>query len=185
MPSYPLHLLDELDENRRAHSLRVWRTIDTRYVPSADRHQLRTAALLHDIGYAYPDTGFHPIDGAAWLARAGYSPLVCHLVATHTAAHLEAAERGLDPQIFHRYQAAGDTRAHRAALLTADLTSSPTGHPCTVTDRLEEISSRYPPGHPVARYITRWGTELENTVTHPDQPTPTLDRLPGGAPPHT
>lgn len=172
---YPLHLLDELDPDRRAHSLRVWRSIDTRYVPPPDRHQVRLAALLHDIGYAHPQTGFHPIDGAAWLHQAGYSPLVCHLVATHTAAHLEAAERGLDPQIFTPYQLDDDTRTHRAALLAADLTSSPTGRPCTVAQRLAEISSRYPTGHPVARYITRWGTELENAATHHDQPTPVLD----------
>ncbi len=45
-------------------------------VPPADRELLVVAAWWHDLGYA-PDlvqTGFHPIDGARYLAAKGHSP---------------------------------------------------------------------------------------------------------------
>jgi hypothetical protein len=57
-------------------------------VPPADRELLVVAAWWHDLGYA-PDlvqTGFHPIDGALYLAAKGHSPRLCGLVAHHSAA---------------------------------------------------------------------------------------------------
>lgn len=172
-------LLGQLTDDRRAHSEAVAQAVATRarYVPAGDRAELITAARLHDIGYAVPRLGFHPVDGAQYLRELGYSPLVCHLVATHTAAHLEAAERGLPAEMFDLFQLDQDTRPHRAMVLWADLTTSPTGHPCTVQDRLAEISHRYLPAHPVARYITRWGSALTAAATHPEQAHPhVLDR---------
>ena len=58
---------------------------------------LAAAAWLHDVGYA-PDlaaTGFHPLDGARWLRKDGFDDRVTNLVAHHSCAHVEAAERGL------------------------------------------------------------------------------------------
>jgi HD superfamily phosphodiesterase len=54
----------------------------------ADRDVLVAAAWLHDLGYAGPvsDTGFHPLDGARWLARQGFDRRVTALVAYHSAA---------------------------------------------------------------------------------------------------
>jgi hypothetical protein len=53
-------------------------------------------AYLHDIGYAprLVRTGFHPLDGAEWLASMGEIRLA-NLVAHHTGALHEAGERGL------------------------------------------------------------------------------------------
>jgi putative nucleotidyltransferase with HDIG domain len=70
-------------------------------VPPADRELLVVAAWWHDLGYA-PDlvqTGFHPIDGARYLAAKGHSPRLCALVAHHSAATFEAAERGLEAEL--------------------------------------------------------------------------------------
>src|SRR6185437_2012560 len=56
------------------------------------------AALLHDIGYApvVAVTGFHPLDGARYLRYTEQAPvLLCQLVAYHSGAVEEAAERGL------------------------------------------------------------------------------------------
>lgn len=178
-------LLDQLDDHRRAHSLTVAQAAATRrrYVPDQDQDELVTAALLHDIGYAVPGLGFHPIDGARYLRDLGYSPLTCHLVATHTCAHLEAAERGLDPAIFSEFTTDQDTRAHRAVIMWADLTTGPDGTRCTVQQRLAEITTRYVPSSPVHRYITRWGSALAAAADHPEQHHPdTLDHpawLPG------
>lgn len=167
-------LLNQLAPARRAHSVAVGEAAASkaRYVPASDREELITAAVLHDIGYAVPQVGFHPIDGARHLRDLDYSPLICHLVATHSAAHLEAAERGLPVSIFDPFGLDRDTRAHRAVLLWADLTTSPTGTSCTVTERLDEIASRYPDQHPVARYIARWGSALSAAADHPDQSHP-------------
>lgn len=69
-------MLTQLDERRRAHSLAVAKAAATRkrYVPAEDQDELITAALLHDIGYAVPDLGFHPIDGATYLQERGELP---------------------------------------------------------------------------------------------------------------
>ncbi|WP_083873957.1 HD domain-containing protein [Nocardia paucivorans] len=69
-------------------------------LPSPLRRDAVTAAYLHDVGYGYPDTGFHPIDGARLLRSLGYSPVGCHIVAFHTASEVEAKVRGFDRSIF-------------------------------------------------------------------------------------
>src|SRR5215471_808797 len=61
------------------------------------REVLVSAAWLHDIGYA-PDvveTGFHPLDGARYLAGLGAPERVVNLVARHSNAVLEAELRGI------------------------------------------------------------------------------------------
>lgn len=52
-------------------------------IADGDAELLVTAAVLHDVGYA-PDvatTGFHPLDGARYLAELGASHRLCCLVA--------------------------------------------------------------------------------------------------------
>ena len=58
---------------------------------------LVAAAWLHDIGYApgVKDTGFHPLDGARYLRRRAIDEQIACLVAHHSYALLEAAEREL------------------------------------------------------------------------------------------
>ena len=61
-----------------------------------ERDVLVSAAWLHDIGYGprLVETGFHPLDGARWLAAQGEQRLA-RLVAYHTGAAHEARSRGL------------------------------------------------------------------------------------------
>lgn len=125
------------------------------------RAELVIAATLHDIGYGHVTTGFHPIDGARFLSEQGFSEIVCHLVAHHTASSLEAEERGLDISIFREFDissesisSAGIERAH-AVVWYADLTTSPAGEDVDVEDRLNEICARYGPNDPVTRYVER------------------------------
>lgn len=155
----PTELLAGLEPDRAAHSRQVARTVADlapRWCDIDRAGDLVTAALLHDVGY-HPDlatTGFHPLDGATHLAERGYSPLVCHLVATHTAAHLEAAVRGIPTEAFDPYLLPGlDTTRERALLTYADLTTLHTGQPCTAPERLATILDRYDAG-PVRDYIT-------------------------------
>lgn len=57
-------------------------------VPGHEQELLVVAAWWHDLGYA-PDlrrTGLHQLDGARYLAEAGYPERLCALVAHHSAA---------------------------------------------------------------------------------------------------
>lgn len=67
---------------------------------AAQRAGLVAAAALHDIGYGHVDTGFHPLDGARYLARNGFSRVICNLVAHHSVSILEAEERGIDLSVY-------------------------------------------------------------------------------------
>lgn len=139
--------------DRLAHVLGVGAKSEelARQLPEIDGSTLVPAALLHDIGYAPSlfDTGFHQVDGARWLAAQGEHRLA-GLVAHHSCAWFEAAERGLLDalDIFpHERSLESD------ALSYCDLTTGPDGTPMTFEERIEDILSRYGPGHPVARSL--------------------------------
>jgi hypothetical protein len=63
-------------------------------IAPALRADVTVAAVLHDIGYGHVHIGFHPLEGARFFAREGFSPLVCNrfsplvcnLVAHHSLA---------------------------------------------------------------------------------------------------
>lgn len=105
------------------------------------------------MGYApqLVDTGLHALDGARHL-RSGWKPLVCQLVAYHSAALVEAEERGLRAEL---RQFACPDEFLLDALTYSDMTTSPTGLPVNVEDRLQEILERYPPDDPVYRAVRR------------------------------
>lgn len=111
------------------------------------------AAWLHDIGYApaMAVTGFHPLDGARFLAAAGVSHRVVSLVAYHSCAVLEADLRGLAAELADFDD---EHSAVRDALWYCDITTSPEGEPVVATQRIAEIKRRYGPGHLVTRFIT-------------------------------
>ncbi len=158
-PELYADLVCVLEPRRRRHTVAVGRKAAAHAdrAPARLRGDLVAAATLHDIGYAYPVTGFHPLDGAQVLHGLGFSPLVCHLVATHTAAHLEAAERGIPPAAFERWaDPEDDSSTLRALLRWADLTTGPDGQDMTIATRLGDILARYPdPADPVHRYVSR------------------------------
>lgn len=112
------------------------------------------AAWLHDIGYS-PEIaaqGFHPLDGARFLARVGAPKEVVRLVAWHTGAGFEAEERGLLPEL--REFAQPDPE-ELDALTMIDLATGPEGTPVLDVNRIAEILSRYEEWHPVHKAVTR------------------------------
>jgi putative nucleotidyltransferase with HDIG domain len=120
---------------------------------------LVSAAWLHDIGYA-PEllaTGFHPLDGARYLAGLGAPERVVNLVARHSNAILEAELRGIGALVAVFPDEGG---ALRDALWYCDLTTSPDGQPVSAADRMSEIKERYGPGTIVTRFITDGAPEL-------------------------
>lgn len=117
------------------------------------------AAWLHDIGYAPDliDTGFHPLDGAAYLTgamtgRPRVPVEVVALVAHHTGAAFEAHERGLQGALAG-YPEPDETKL--ALLSCADLCSGPDGAAVDPADRISEVLARYPTDHPVHRAIIK------------------------------
>ncbi len=130
-----------------------------------DGELLTAAAWLHDIGYApgVARTGFHPLDGARHVRDAeGASGTLCRLVAYHSCAINEAAERGLGRDLTAEFRPARRDLAD--ALTYCDMTTSPDGDRIQIAQRLDDIRARYAPGGTVSRAITSSAKELTSAV---------------------
>lgn len=136
-------------------------------LPEIDRPYLLAAAYLHDIGYA-PDvveTGFHPLDGARYIA-----PFVdrrlASLVAHHTGARFTARLLHLSDElkVYPREQSAVSE-----ALNYCDVLSSPLGQPCTLKERYIDILQRYGPDDPIFRSFEQAYASLELDVKHTEK----------------
>jgi putative nucleotidyltransferase with HDIG domain len=124
---------------------------------------LVSAAWLHDIGYA-PEIGltkFHPLDGARHLKDLNWPDEVVDLVAHHSGARFEAAERGMSAQL-NEFPFADTPLLD--ALVTADLTTGPGGERLTYDERIAEILKRYPAHDPVHRTWVKAGPILKESV---------------------
>jgi len=128
-----------------------------------DAEAVRSAAWLHDIGYApaLVQSGFHPIDGARFLRAQQTPELVVSLVAHHTGAEFEAKGRDLGAEL-----AVFDPPPRKLldVVTFADLTTGPDGTAVTVDERLAEILRRYPGGHGVHEAIERSAPSLRATA---------------------
>ena len=159
-------LLEEPLPHRWAHSTGVAvtaRALAPVLGPHADA--VTAAAWLHDIGYApvLVGSGFHPLDGARYLRDVQHAdPLVCRLVAHHSCAANEAAERGLAADLLGEFRPASRDLAD--ALIYCDMTTGPHGQRMIVEQRLTEIGHRYGPDHLVSRAIARSAPELTAAV---------------------
>lgn len=129
-----------------------------------DPFRFPAAAWLHDIGYApdLVDTGMHAIDGARYLARRGWDPLIVSMVAHHTCARLEAAERDLADALNDFERPPAD---YEDAICFCDMTNGPAGDPVEALERLDEIELRYGPDHLVTRFIQKARPEILGSVS--------------------
>jgi len=111
---------------------------------------LVAAAWLHDIGYspAIRRTGFHPLDGALYLRKQGWSPRLVALVAHHSGARFVPVERGFADQMS---QFEFEDSPVSDALTYADQTIGPGGRRMTVSYRIAEAIARHGPDSPNAR----------------------------------
>jgi putative nucleotidyltransferase with HDIG domain len=110
-------------------------------VDPADRELLLAAAWLHDIGYstALRTTGFHPLDGAAYLRQHGWPERICGLVAYHSGGLFIARAQNLD-HMLDRYP--NEQSPVSDALTYADQTVGPKGHPVSLDQRMTEMLAR-------------------------------------------
>jgi hypothetical protein len=116
---------------------------------------IEAAAWLHDIGYApaLAVTRFHPLDGARYLRdEKDAAPAVCTLVAHHSGALAEAAERGLREPLLAEFPLDADS-GELVALTYCDFTTGPGGERLSPEERVAEILSRYEPDSPVHRAV--------------------------------
>jgi hypothetical protein len=138
--------------SRWAHVQAVGRLADALAAEGRVASDVATAAWLHDLGYApeLAHTGFHPLDGAHFLQGLGVQANVVGLVAHHTGAANEAAERGLSDAL-----AALPTPSSTdlEALDLLDLVIGPSGSPTSPSARLREVLERYPVNDPVHRAV--------------------------------
>ncbi len=121
-----------------------------------DTDLIEIAAWLHDIGYApaLAVTGFHPLDGARYLRdREGAVPAVCALVAHHSGAVAEAAERGLSDPLLVEFSLNDRLGEEVIAITYCDFTTGPRGERLSPEERITEILSRYEPDSPVHRAV--------------------------------
>ncbi len=139
-----------------------WRHSQTAAVAAAeaglvlDDHErtlLTSAAWVHDVGYHHPApaTGFHPIDGAQLLLRAGWPPRLASLVAHHSEARFMADVRGLSAELAAWPREDGPVAD---GLVYADMTSAPGGGRTGVLERLAEVRRRHR-GEPLVRAVAR------------------------------
>lgn len=137
-------------------------------VPAEDRDLLVVAAWWHDLGYApqLAVTGFHPLDGARYLAELGHDPQLVALVAHHSAAILEAEERGLGDQLVAWRREEGPVTD---ALWAADMTMGPRGELVEYPERLREILGRYGEDSVVGRAMLRARPMIEAAVRRTDE----------------
>jgi hypothetical protein len=132
-------------------------------VQEADRELLTAAAVLHDVGYApeVAETGFHPLDGARYLERQGFSKRLCALVAHHSCAYREAELRGISAELARWVD---EETPLRDALWWADMTTGPDGDTTGVHERIAEIQARYGPEDLVTVFIRQAEPELVAAV---------------------
>ena len=130
-------------------------------------NEVVAAAWLHDIGYGprVRHSGFHPLDGAAFLFSEGFPDVVVSLVAFHSGASEEADERGLKESLSRFTPPPTDLLD---ILTYADMTTGPTGEPVTVESRISEILDRYPASDPVYRAVSRSAPALKAVVRRID-----------------
>ena len=135
---------------------------------------VETIGVLHDVGYGYPTTGMHAVDGARVLHAAGMPREVCSQVAHHSTAVWEVAARHMDVSLTGEF-GAPDPLVH-AIIWVADFATSPTGHLIPTRDRIADIRSRYLPGSEVI-------TALDAALPHFRQARDMLGRRGADLPP--
>ena len=111
-------------------------------VTPEDRETLVIAAWLHDIGYsgALAETGFHPLDGADYLDRTGWSARIAALVAHHSGSAIVAELNGFGRSLAaypHEISPVAD------ALTYADQTTGPLGQRVDIRSRMDEVLRRH------------------------------------------
>lgn len=137
--------------HRFQHVHTVWqravdvRRLDLPWLDPAMSDRLELASLLHDVGRALdPDnTEPHGFVGARFLDALGLDD-IAPLVAHHSGARFEAAQRGMAD----RDRWITDEPDLLAVLTLLDRTTSPAGERVSLTQRRDDLANRFGTGSP-------------------------------------
>jgi predicted HD phosphohydrolase len=160
-------LLDGMDR-RWSHVMRVAARAEELAATLIDNvsegEALVMAAWLHDIGYAgtLAKTGFHHLDGANYLEEIGEHRLAC-LVAHHSSGTQEGHLRGFDQEM-SRFPVEPGLIAD--CLTYCDLSNGPDGQPMELTQRIDEVESRYGKDDVVPKGLQLAYPQLTKSFTH-------------------
>lgn len=130
----------------------------------SDADLLVAAAWLHDVGYtpSIAVSGFHPLDGARYLASLNACGRLCALVANHSGAYHESLLLNLAVELS---EFPDEKSLARDGLWYADMTTSPDGLPVTFDQRFAELQSRYGVNHRVPIAIGHAADEIRRAIS--------------------
>ena len=136
------------DPDRLAHCVEVAvlaKELGAALFSPADAEQLEIAGLWHDAAYSTKlrITGFHPLDGAIFLAHAGADVRVIDAVLQHGAASVFASETPGFRALYEELSKATAARDFIEILNVCDMRVGPTGKRTTVRERTADVQRRY------------------------------------------
>lgn len=167
-PDLALRVVTDLLEQhpqRLAHSVAVQNQLLQLMEKKHKDHpaELSVAGLLHDIGHAFPTSDIPALDGADLVRELGWEELAPH-IAHHSTARHEAETLGRQYRESFTAYSAPDPISH-SLLWVANYTTSPTGEPVSITERLHEIMQHSPEHSSIARSLRRSLPDLQCAVT--------------------
>ena len=118
--------------------------------------------LAHDIGYAEAlrRTGFHPLDGAIFLAHRRAPEEIIHAVLHHSGAREGAKELPVIAEYYARLP--GYQPAFLSDAITwCDVQTGPDGRRMTIAERVQDVVDRYGPDSPTSHAMLRSQPEFE------------------------
>ncbi|WP_432738245.1 HAD-IIB family hydrolase [Maridesulfovibrio sp. FT414] len=137
------------DSTRLAHMRQARRTaerlVNQLGYDSVLAEKIVTAALFHDVGYSEElrSTGFHPLDGAVFLAHCNAPEEVIEAVLWHSSTPIEIESMPEMKTLYDRFPEPELDGIIHDAVRYCDFRTSPVGEPFTFGQRIAELEHRF------------------------------------------
>ncbi|WP_320171415.1 HAD-IIB family hydrolase [Maridesulfovibrio sp.] len=107
--------------------------------------KITTAALFHDIGYSekLSRTGFHPLDGAVYLAHCDAPEDIVEAVLWHSSTPVDIEYKPEIKEIYDRLPRPDLRGPVHSAVRYCDFRTSPVGEPFSFGQRIVELEGRF------------------------------------------